>query len=167
MIFSLQHLIEALRNELQQYGEMLALLDHQNDLVAAQDSDEVLDSINAIDSQGAAIQTARNNRQLAQRELAENLKQSSQANFAQIIPLIPAQYRPLVSALVQENNETLLRVRQRAQENHALLRHSLNKMQRFLTSLSPQAQEPSTANHQDGDCALMVEAGSPFYQAIV
>ena len=71
----LQQLIEALRNELQQYGEILALLDRQQEVVMLQGADHILQSISAIDSQSAAIQAARANRQLAQRNLAETLKQ--------------------------------------------------------------------------------------------
>ena len=68
---TLENLIEALRNELQQYGEMLALLDQQQEMVLQQRTDDVLHSISAIDSQSAAIQAARANRQLAQRGMAE------------------------------------------------------------------------------------------------
>src|SRR5438874_1768148 len=134
----LQQLIEALRNELQQYGEILALLDRQQEVVMLQGADHILQSISAIDSQSAAIQAARANRQLAQRNLAETLKQPLDSAFADLIPLVPEHYRPLVSALVQENNELLQRVRQRAQQNHSLLRHSVDMMQRFITSLCPQ-----------------------------
>ena len=56
MIVTLQHLIETLRNELQQYGEMLALLDHQQELAGQQAADDLLRSISAIDTQIAAIQ---------------------------------------------------------------------------------------------------------------
>jgi endonuclease V-like protein UPF0215 family len=62
---TLENLIEALRNELQQYGEMLALLDHQQEMVLQQRTDDILHSISAIDSQSAAIQAARANRQLS------------------------------------------------------------------------------------------------------
>src|SRR2546423_1527041 len=100
MIVTLQHLIETLRNELQQYGEMLALLDHQQELAGQQAADDLLRSISAIDTQIAAIQAARANRQLAQRNLAEQFAQNPAATFSQLIPLIPENYRPLVRALI-------------------------------------------------------------------
>jgi len=165
MIVTLQQLIEALRNELQQYGEMLALLDHQQELVALQGSDGLLHSISAIDSQSAAIQAARANRQLAQRNLAQQLDQPPGSTFSVLIPLIPAQYRPLVSALIQENNESLLRVRQRAQENHLHLRRSLDKMQQFITTLSPQDQI-SPLNPQESS-VVEIDPGVPLYEAIL
>ena len=68
---TLQHLIETLRNELQQYGEMLALLDQQQELVGKQAADDLLRSLSAIDTQSAAIQAARANRQLAHHPLRQ------------------------------------------------------------------------------------------------
>ena len=162
---TLQHLIETLRNVLQQYGEMLALLDQHQELVGKQAADDLLRSLSAIDTQSAAIQAARANRRLAQRNLAEQLAQTPGATFAQLIPLIPENYRPLVRALVQENNELLLRVRQRAQENHLLLRHSLEKMQRFITTLSPQ-DHPAALSREEVP-AVAVEPGLPLYETII
>ena len=54
MTAPLDNLIEALRNELQQYGEMLALLDHQRELVKQRGSDDILHSIAAISTQSAS-----------------------------------------------------------------------------------------------------------------
>jgi len=160
----LQQLIEALRNELQQYGEILALLERQQETVMLQGTNEILPCISAIDAQSAAIQAARANRQLAQRNLAETLKQPFESPFANLIPLVPEHYRPLVSALVQENNELLQRVRQRAQHNHLLLRHSLEMMQRFITTLSP--QDNSAPVHR-GENALSAVEPASFYEAVV
>jgi len=161
----LQKLIEALRNELQQYGEMLALLDHQQELVDQSGADNILQSNSAINTQSATIQTAREKRQSVQQQLAQTINQPTDSTFAQLMPLLPAHYRPLVGALVQENNELLERVRQRAQRNQHLLRRSLELMQRFITTLSPQdhAASPAVAENP----AVAVEAGLPLYDAIV
>ena len=55
----IQHLIEALREELQQYGEMLALLDRQHQYIMIRAAEDVFQSISPIQAQGAAIQSAR------------------------------------------------------------------------------------------------------------
>jgi hypothetical protein len=160
----LENLIESLRNELQQYGEMLALLDHQQELVALQRTEDILQSLSAIDIQSAAIQAARANRQLAQHNLAEKLEPGVRATFVSLIPKLPEPYRPLVTALVQENNELLMRVRQRAQQSHVHLRHSLEMMQRFITTLP--SHETTVLSREQGTIAP-VEAGLSLYEAIV
>src|SRR5260370_38795054 len=101
----LQKLIEALRNELQQYGEMLALLDHQQELVDQSGADDILHSISAINSQSATIQTAREKRQSIQQQLAQSMNQPADSTFPHPMPLLPAPHPPPVGALVQENNE--------------------------------------------------------------
>jgi flagellar biosynthesis/type III secretory pathway chaperone len=57
-----------------------------------------------------------------------------------LIPCLPADYRPLVAALVDENNHLLVRVRQRARQNHVLLRRSVELMRELLRTLFPARQ---------------------------
>jgi len=136
MIVDLQTVIQALRNELHQYGEMLALLDQQQHLAQHSGAEEILRSISCINQQSASIQLARERRKCAQRQLAMALQQPDDATFSTLIPLLPNSYQPMVSALVQENMELLIRVRERAQANQLLLRRSLELMQRFITTLT-------------------------------
>jgi len=145
----LQRLIEALRNELQQNGEMLALLDHQQKLVRLRGADDILYSISAINDQSSAIEKARGERHFSQQQLAQSLAQPEDSTLASLIPLTPECYQPLVFALVQENNELLLRVRQQAQHNQDLLQRSLELMRKFIHGLSPE-DSPETAVAKDG-----------------
>jgi hypothetical protein len=161
----LLNLIEALRNELQQYGEMLALLDYQKDMIQQRGSDDILHSIAAINTQSAMIQVARETRMFNQRQLALSLKEPMDTTFACLVPHLPGDCQPLIKALVQENNELLLRVRQRAQENQTLLRRSVDLMQQFITSLAP--GERGKQKPGKGQAILEVETDGPLYEAIV
>jgi flagellar biosynthesis/type III secretory pathway chaperone len=137
MIEHIQSLIEALREELQQYGEMLALLDRQHQYIMIRAAEDVFQSISPIQTQGAAIQSARAHREKRRGNLAEILQQPGDTPFAALIPLLPPDYRPLIKALVDENNELLVRVRQRARQNHLLLSRSVELMQGLLNTLMP------------------------------
>jgi hypothetical protein len=137
MIESLQNLITSLREELQQYGEMLALLDRQQEYIVARASDEVFQSIGLIQAQGNAIQSARSHREDCRRRTAEHFLLPANSPFVSLIDLLPADYQPLLQALVEENNELLVRVRQRARQNHLLLSRSVELMQSFINSLLP------------------------------
>src|SRR5438552_744485 len=127
----LQAFVEALRTELKQYGEMLALLENQQAVVARHGADAVASSVSAITVQAAAIETGRQHRQLLLHELSVALACPDSISCAGLIPHLPEEYRPLVQALGHENNELLERVRERAQQNQRLMRHSLDLMQRF------------------------------------
>jgi hypothetical protein len=155
----LEKLVEGLRNELQQYGEMLALLDHQQEMIRLRGADDVLKSLSAINAQSGAISQARQARQTLQQRLAWSLQQPDRATFAELLPAIPEHFRLLIAALVQENNELLQRVRQRADEIQSMLHRSLELMQRFITSLSPEEQPARQKAEQP-------EESPTFYEAI-
>lgn len=141
----LQNLIEALREELKEYGEMLALLDQQQDLVTHRQTQDLLQCVTTVIAQAETIAAARSEREQRQRRLATQLGLPEDATFAALLPLLPAGYRSLTQALVQENNELLVRIQQRAHQNHLLLSRAVELMQRFLGTFFPGVQ-PTTGN---------------------
>jgi hypothetical protein len=164
MIDSIVTLVGALRDELQQYGEMLALLDRQQQQVIERAADEVFQSIGLVKAQSAAIQNARSRREDCREVVAVNLDQKPDAAFSEIIPLLPPDYQPLVGALVDENNSLLVRVRQRARQNHLLLSRSLELMQNLINTLFP-GRETRVYNDQ-GAMRVRVAAATPLYEAV-
>jgi len=131
----LHNFVESLREELKLYGELLALLDTQQEQVVRRQADELLETVSSINAQGEAIQAARHEREQRQRELARTLGQPDDARIATLMPLLPEAYRPLITALVDENNQLLARVQQRARQNHLLLNRSVELMEQFIRSL--------------------------------
>jgi flagellar biosynthesis/type III secretory pathway chaperone len=160
----LQNLIAALREELHEYGEMLARLDEQQELVMRREADGILQSVATIQDQGVVIQRARQIREDRQNELAQKVGLTAPAEFSQMLPRMPEDYRPLVDALVQENNALLMRIQQRARQNHMLLRQSLDLMQRFLSTLFP-SHEPRVYNG-GGQMFARPAAGVSMYEAV-
>lgn len=160
----LNKLIKAMREELEQYGEMLARLDEQQDFAIRREADELLQSVAAVQEQGQRVQEARRQRGVAQAELARTCNLAADAPFLDLIPCVPEDYRPLMQALVQENNELLVRVQQRARQNHLLLLRSLELMQNLINSLFPGAGTPV----YNGAGALMkrVAPSHSLYEAV-
>lgn len=132
----LDHLIEALRAELQQYGEILALLDRQHEAVQLHGAEEVLRLVAAIHAQSAAIEAARASRQHWQRQVALALGEGPEASVHQLAARMPEPYRLLVLALVRENNDLRDRVREQAEQNQLLLHKAVELLDRFLHTLS-------------------------------
>ena len=162
MTKTLQQVIDSLRNELQQYGEMLALLEVQQDVVTQREPQSVLTSIAAVETQSVAIETARQDRETAQRQLAWALGLAdNNYSYQYLLPLLPEEYHPLVTALVEEINELLQRVRERAEQNHTQLRRALELMERFISTISPQAQSALLVGGQNSS-----EADPPPLSAI-
>jgi hypothetical protein len=136
----LDKLIQSLREELQQYGEMLARLDTQQEQIFQRAVDDLPGSFAQISAQGNVIRLARDQREEVRQEMARDLSLPQEAEFQEIIPLLPPEYRPLLSALVAENNELLVRIQQRVRQNHMLLMRSVEFMANFMSGLFPTAQ---------------------------
>lgn len=161
---SLDRLITALRDELQQYGEMLALLDREQELVMQRASADLFEAVTAIQTQAATIERARTFREACRADLARALDCNPEAPFSLIIPLLPQDYRPLVEALVRENNQLLVRVQQRARQNHLLLSRSLELMQRFLANFFP--GRDSQVYDDRGHRPAWSQPLQPLYEAV-
>jgi flagellar biosynthesis/type III secretory pathway chaperone len=138
-----ERLLEGLRSELQEYGAMLALLDQQQQAVVTRAADDVLQSVNVVNAQTAVIEQARELRETRRREAAALLAQPAEVTFADLTPRLPQKFHAAINALVRENNQLLIRVRQRARQNHLLITRSLELMQRVLNAFVPAAQ-PTT-----------------------
>lgn len=160
----LRKLIDALRHELEQYGEMLARLDLQQELIMRRVADDLLQVVSDIQEHGLVVQSARRHRESCRAEIALALALGEAASFQEIIPRLPRDYRPLVGALVQENNELLVRVQQRSRQNHLLLSRTVDLMQRFINSLFP---TPSTPVYNGaGKSSGPSFPSQPLYEAV-
>jgi hypothetical protein len=148
----LQHLIDALREELKEYGEMLALLDHQQHMVMHRQTQDLLQCAAAINSQAQTIAAARLEREQRQRHIASWLSLPEQSTLNVLVPQLPANYQPLAQALVNENNELLARVQHRARQNHLLLSRVTDLMQRFVGSLFPSPTPPASSGNEAQNC---------------
>ena len=83
---ALEKMIHALREELQQYGEMLARLDQQQDHVMTRASENLLEATAGIEVQSQAMQLTRKTRIELQAVVARELGFASDATFTEIIP---------------------------------------------------------------------------------
>jgi hypothetical protein len=161
----LKDLIEALRQELQQYGEMLLRLDQQQECLMRRATDEILAGAASIQEQTAILHRARGFREEMQRHVAQYFSQPARATLAELTGHAPAQYRPLLQALIEENNALLVRVQQRARQNQTLLRRSVDLMQELLQSLLPPGHR--TVYDEQGNCFSSNQPASLLCDAAV
>ena len=164
MMEKLERLILALREELQQYGEMLARLDDQQELVMRRSAEGVLQTVPLIQEQSAILARVREERQSVKRTLCQALRLDEETAFVELIPSLPTDYRPLLEALVQENNELLLRVQQRARQNHILLTRTVESMQRVINSLCSHRNSPVYT--ESGSVTASSRVAPVLYEAV-
>jgi flagellar biosynthesis/type III secretory pathway chaperone len=160
----LSNLIESLREELKQYGEMLALLDQQQQFVMRRQTTALPENVNSVNAQAEVLAGARHEREQRQRNLAQSLELPENCSFKVLIPKLPADYQPLVDALVAENNELLIRVQSRARQNHLMLSHCVDLMSQLIHSIFP-AAKPVTYDG-NGHSPGMVIPAQALYEAV-
>lgn len=137
MTQDLHGLIASLREELKQYGEMLALLDQQERVAVSPSPHASFHATAALQRQAELVLEARRWRETRRRALARELRQDEDATVFQLMPLLPPQFRPLLQSLVEENNDLFQSVQRAARGNHDLLNRSAQSMARFLDLLFP------------------------------
>ena len=125
------HIIEALRAELQEYGGLLNLFDQQQDAILNRKADAVSEIEPAIEAQLAILRTRRSQRESLVSALTPD------ATLLQAILHFPQAMRPLVEALATEVNRLIAKVRRRAQQNQMLLARTIEVTQELCEKLQP------------------------------
>ena len=138
----LQQLIDALRQELQQHGELLARLD---ETPPARHS-PAPDAGQPVESQAETLLAVQRQRERFQLQLAWAAEQPGACSFDELIPALPQNYRPLVSALVEENESLRRRVGQRLREDLCWLDRACELSTRTLGAISFPQTEPAGNN---------------------
>ncbi len=137
MIDLIEKLIAELRNELNEYGEMLALLEEQQEHLLAHRADGVLASVERINHQAVVLRRSREARTDTQRLLAHSLGNGSADNVRTLATTLPGAHGQLVLTLVNENSQLLTQVQQCGRQNFLMLSRAVDLMQQFLGTLSP------------------------------
>ena len=130
----LKDLIEALRGELQQYGEMLARFDDADANNMQPTAEEAQVRVKALQEQAGVVEMALRRREKVQRQFARYLCLPGGACLTDIIPLLPRQQQLLVRALMDENQELSVRVQRRANRKRQLPRRPLPRMEGWLVA---------------------------------
>lgn len=161
----LNRLIEALREELQQYGAMLSLFERQQEELVRRDTDQVLVTAAELQSQGATIRGAREHRVHRYVELSESLSVPPDGRLTVLLEALPPSRRGQVQALMDENNRLLKRIQQVARQNHLVLKHSLDHLTHFIHALMG-AQHQTMVYDGGGGVACPSAAGLSLYEAV-
>lgn len=161
----LHNLVESLREELKEYSAMLSLLSQQQEMVMQRQTQDLIQCVSKLSAQVEILAAARQEREQRQRHLSRLLGLAEGASFTTLVPLLPGEYRPLVQALVSENNELLQRIQHRVQQNHLLLTRITELMQRLLDPFFPGSQFRTYNDDGRVPAAARLKSRS-FYEAI-
>jgi flagellar biosynthesis/type III secretory pathway chaperone len=162
----INRLIESLREEMTQYGELLALMQEQQELIINRQPQELLANLNEVNGQMEKIAVARQAREQARLSLATQLGGTQETTFTEMTSQLPEEYRPLLEALVEEINALLQNVHKWLRQNHLLLKRSLDLMQDILQNVFPAQASPKTYGRQ-GSVSPVNPPPSTLYEGII
>ncbi len=134
-------MIQALREEVTQYGELLALLEKQQQLILGRSTDGLLGNLRSIHAQVPLVGSARQCRDDCRQALASALGQPATISFRILIAAAPPHCRALFEALVDEINDLLQRSQERLRQNHRLISRSLSSLHRMILELLPSPEQ--------------------------
>lgn len=163
----LNKLIGALREELTQYGEVLALMQEQQELIINRAAPDLLINLNAVNEQMERVAHARNQRETCRQQLVSVLGGTEETTFRQMTEALPAEVQPLLDALVQEINQMLQNIQKWLRQNHMLLKRSLDLMQVIMKNMFPSASAAAGTYGRGGQVSPVNPPPSSLYEGII
>jgi len=137
MTINYDNLIGALRDEVQEYGELLSLFNDQQAAILERNPGRVLEIQDTIKEQLVTINDRRKHRELVAKEFAVTIGVEPSLTVRQLIDKCEETVRPLLNALIYEVSHLISKARRRGHQNQMLLARSIEVSQQILQRLNP------------------------------
>ena len=164
---ALNNLIAALREEMTQYGELLALMQEQQELIINRSANELLINLHDVNQQVEKITAHREHRDAALRTLVQSVGGTEDTTFKQMTALLPVEYQPLLNALVEEINQLLQRIQTWVKQNHLLLKRSLDLMSKIMHGIFPTSSAAAQTYGRGGTVNPIAPPPSTLYEGLI
>ena len=138
MNYTWNHIADCLRHEVAEYGALFGFYEEQQKSLFAHNADAVLRLSGEIEVQVRALHECRARREATVAGFAAANEQPMNATIRSLLPVIPADARPLIEALIGEINVLIHRVRRISRHNHMLLSRTVELRQQMLRQLLPE-----------------------------
>jgi len=163
----LNNLITALREELTQYGEVLALMQEQQQFIINRSANELLLNLNVVNEQMEKVSVARNHREACRRALVATLGATEETTFRQMTEMLSPEVQPLLNALVEEINQLLQHIQKWLRQNHMLLSRSLDLMKQIMKGMFPSSSATAGTYGREGQVSPVTPPPSTLYEGII
>jgi flagellar biosynthesis/type III secretory pathway chaperone len=137
MTINYDSLIGALRDEVQEYGELLSLFNDQQAAILERNPGRVLEVQDTIKEQLVTISDCRKHREKVAMEFAIMIGAEPASTVRELIDKCDEAVRPLLNALIHEVNQLISKTRRRGHQNQMLLARSIEVSQQILQRLNP------------------------------
>jgi flagellar biosynthesis/type III secretory pathway chaperone len=132
-----EELADALRDELAEYGGLLALLDEQRDAIAAGKTDAILAALESVREQTATANQRRAVREEVCARLARNAGRDPEITVRDLVRGIPMQARGMFDSLIDQGGQVLASAQKKVRRNNLMLSRAAALNEKLLMALRP------------------------------
>jgi flagellar biosynthesis/type III secretory pathway chaperone len=133
-----EYIIDALRNEMQEYGALLGLFEDQQANLLRRDATAVITITASIEEQVRTTQRCRDLREQALSQFAIEHERPATSSLRQLLPFFTPEVRPMLEAILTEINHLIHRLRRRARHNQMMLSRSVEAYEEAIRTLRPE-----------------------------
>ena len=130
-------LADALRDELAEYGGLLATLDQQREAIAGHNAALLVEIADEIRRQTASARHFTNIREEVCARLAKGTGCAPDATERDLLRFMPAEARAMFESLIEESAGVVKNAKKKAERNTVLLAHSSDLNEKLLMALRP------------------------------
>ena len=129
--------------------KLMAMLEQQQQLVIERNAEGIQAIAEKIDHESTILEQCKASREGIQKTIAKDLGLANDNDFQKIVPKLPDDYQPLVKALIEENNHSVMRIGRIAKQNHVLLSRSIEMVNSLIRNICPDVT-PNIYNQRGG-----------------
>ena len=130
-------LLDLLRDELQEYGGLIGLLNAQQQSILNRKADSLLEINQSVQSQMEASQILQKRRQGFVEALAKNFGKPYHSKLSELLEYVPDVTQPMFESIIDEINNLITKVRRKVEQNQRLLTRLCDVTDQVLQATSP------------------------------
>ena len=135
--FTWEELLEILRDELQEYGGLIGLLNAQQQSILNRRSESLMELNQSVQTQMEASQILLKKRQGFVTSLAETYGKSDSSSLSEIVSHFPDVTQPMFVSIIEEINSLISQVRRKVEQNQRLLNRLSEVTDQLLLMADP------------------------------
>ena len=137
--FTWEDLLSLLRDELQEYGGLVGLLNAQQQSILDRRTESLMEINQSVQTQMEASQMLQKRRQGFVTSLANSMGEPSDSSLNQLVEHFPLVTQPMFQSIIEEINKLISQIRHRITQNQKILSRLSEVTDKLLSVTDPKS----------------------------
>ena len=155
--FEWEDLLGLLRDELQEYGGLVGLLNAQQQSILNRRPNSLLEINQSVQTQMEASQMLQRRRQGFVSSLASSYGEPGESTLSELVPHFPDVTQPMFQSIIEEINKLISQIRYRISQNQRILARLSEVTDQLLSVADPKSH--SKTYNRSGDVSRLSKSG--------